>query len=69
MLIKLFEDKSEKKSLEVKAHPSRSIYADEAGMEWNVREHSFRARRILLPTEILAVPGDEDPILVEQDFL
>jgi hypothetical protein len=47
--IEFFDDKSEKKSLEVKVDSSRSIDADEAG--------------------ILAVPGDEDPILVEQDLL
>jgi len=40
-----------------------------AGMEWNVRKHAFRTHRIFRPTEILAVPGDEDPILIEQDFL
>lgn len=41
MFIKLFEDKSEKKTLEVEVHPSRSIDADEAGMKGNISEYPF----------------------------
>jgi hypothetical protein len=69
LLVKLLEDKTEKKSLEVKVHPSRPIDADEAGMERNIGQHSFRAERILRSTEILAIPRDENPVLIEQILL
>jgi hypothetical protein len=44
--INFFEHESEEEPLKIKVHPSRSIDADEAGMEWNIGEHSFRTRRI-----------------------
>ena len=69
LLIDFFEHKSEEEPLKVEVHSSRSIDADEAGMERNIGEHSFRARRILRPTKIFAIPGNENPVLVEQELL
>ena len=42
---------------------------DETGMEWNIGEHPFRARRILRSAKVSAVPSDNYPFLVEQDLL
>jgi hypothetical protein len=69
LLIKFSEDKTEKKSLKVKVHPSGSVETDETGMERNMSEYSFRAGRIFRSAEILAIPCDENPVLFKQNLL
>jgi hypothetical protein len=69
LLVKFFENKPKKKPLKFEVHSRRPVDADEARVELNICEYSFGARCVLRTTEVLAIPSDENPILLKQDFL
>jgi hypothetical protein len=56
------------RTLKVEVHSRRPINADEAGMERNIRKYAFRTGRVFRPTEILAIPGYENSVSIEENL-
>jgi hypothetical protein len=67
--VKIFDDKSKKSSLKIQIHTGSPINADKAGVEENIREDTFLAWSILRSPKVFAIPGDENPVLIEQNLL